>query len=135
MRGDRMYQRTNNYLRRFGEQGDSVICRSRCGWLRRRYRRKNLQASCLASLLLFTFTIQPVLAQGKLPEPVKQIKIADIAISDSLPPQESSALIAPLPETPAPMAPTQTAPRQVDAAPETPAPLTLSQEPQAQVSP
>src|SRR3954468_1467546 len=111
MRGDRMYQRTNNYLRRLG-QGDSVICRSRYGWPRRCYRRKNLCASYLASLLLITFTIQPLLAQEKLPEPGKQIKIADIAISDSLPPQESSAPIAPVPELPAPIAPTQTAPRQ-----------------------
>ena len=90
-----MYQRTNNYLRRFSGQDDSVICRSRCGLPRRCHRHKNLRASCLASLLLFTFTIQPVLAQEKSSEPVKQIKIADIAISDSLPPQESSAPIAP----------------------------------------
>src|SRR4051812_12365758 len=135
MRGDRMYQRTNNYLRRFGRQDDSVICRSRCGWPHRRYRHKNLRASCLASLLLFTFTLQPVLAQGKSPEPVKQIRIADIPISESLPPQESSALIAPVPEAPAPMAPAQTAPRQVVPAPMTPAPMTPSQEPQSQVSP
>jgi outer membrane protein, heavy metal efflux system len=130
-----MYQPTNNYLRHFGGQSDSVICRSRCGLPRRCHRHKNLRASCLASLLLFTFTIQPVLAQEKSPEPVKQIKIADIAISDSLPPQESSALIAPMPEAPAPMAPTQTDPAQVVPAPMTPAPMIPSQEPQPQVSP
>jgi outer membrane protein, heavy metal efflux system len=130
-----MYQRTNNYLRRFGGQCDSVICQSRCGLPRHCHRRQNLRARCLASLLLITFMSQPMLAQEKLPESGNQIKIADIAISDSLPPQESSAPISSGPVSPSLTTPTQVAPVQVSPAPITPAPVPLAQEQQAQVSP
>jgi cobalt-zinc-cadmium efflux system outer membrane protein len=66
-----MYQRTNNYPRRFGGQCDSTIYQSRCGLPRRR--RKNRRASYLAGLLLFTFITQPAPAQEKSPKPAKQI--------------------------------------------------------------
>jgi cobalt-zinc-cadmium efflux system outer membrane protein len=145
-----MYQRTNNYLRPFGGQRDPVICQSRDGLLRRRHRYKSLRASYLASLLLFTLTIQPMLAQGKFPEPVQQIKIADIAISDVLPPSmapapaptvtESPSPASPAPEppvlaTPAPLSPASPSPVPVSPTPMSLVPVTPAQEPQAQVSP
>ena len=68
-----MYQRTNNYPRRFGGQCDSKIYQSRCGLPRRRTRRKNRRASYLAGLLLFAFIAQPAPAQEQSPEPAKQI--------------------------------------------------------------
>jgi cobalt-zinc-cadmium efflux system outer membrane protein len=67
-----MYQRTNNYPRRFGGQCDSAIYQSRCGLPRRR-QRKHRRASYLAGLLLFTFITQPAPAQEKSPKPAKQI--------------------------------------------------------------
>jgi outer membrane protein, heavy metal efflux system len=68
-----MYQRTNNYSRRFGGQCDSATCQSRCGLPRRRRRRENRRAGYLAGLLLFTFITQPAPAQEKSPKPAKQI--------------------------------------------------------------
>jgi cobalt-zinc-cadmium efflux system outer membrane protein len=68
-----MYQRTNNYPRRFGGQCDSAIYQSRCGLPHRRRRRKNRRASYLAGLLLFTFIAQPASAQEQSPKPAKQI--------------------------------------------------------------
>ena len=80
-----MYQRANNYLRnylrRFGERCDSVVCQGRCGQgrLPRCCRRqKSRRASYLASLLLLTLTTHPVLAQEKSPGPLKGINV-DIA--------------------------------------------------------
>jgi cobalt-zinc-cadmium efflux system outer membrane protein len=66
-----MYQRTNNYPRRFGGQYDSATYQSRCGLPRRR--RKNRRASYLAGLLLFTLITQPAPAQEQSPKPAKQI--------------------------------------------------------------
>jgi cobalt-zinc-cadmium efflux system outer membrane protein len=67
-----MYQRINNYPRRFGGRCDSTTCQGRCGSPRRR-RRKHGRASYLAGLLLFTFIVQPTPAQEKSPETTKQI--------------------------------------------------------------
>ena len=67
-----MYQRTNNYSRRFGGQCDSTTCRSRCGLPRRR-QRKQRRASYFAGLLLFIFITQPVPAQEQSPRPAKQV--------------------------------------------------------------
>jgi cobalt-zinc-cadmium efflux system outer membrane protein len=68
-----MCQRTNNYLRRFGERCDSGICQGRCGFPPRCRRQKKLLASYLSGLLLFIIIIQPTPAQEKSPKPVKQI--------------------------------------------------------------
>ena len=77
-----MYQRANNYLRnylrRFGERCDSVVCQGRCGLPRCGRRQKSRCASYVASLLLLTLTTHPILAQEKSPEPLKGIN-ADIA--------------------------------------------------------
>jgi len=69
-----MYQRANNYLgnylRRFGEERNSGVCQGRCG-----RRQKSHRASCLASLLLFTLTAHPLMAQSKSPGPLKGINV------------------------------------------------------------
>jgi cobalt-zinc-cadmium efflux system outer membrane protein len=74
-----MYQRTINYLRRFGGQRALVIHQSRCGWPLCGHRQKNRRASFMAGLLLLSLTTQPLLAQEKSPEPLKQINYASIA--------------------------------------------------------
>src|SRR6266404_9620765 len=79
MRGDRMYQLNNNYLRRLTEQCDSMVCPSKCGLPRCCHRQKIRHASYLASFLLFILTSHPVLAQEKSPEPLKGIN-ANIAV-------------------------------------------------------
>lgn len=80
-----MSQRTNNYLRRFGERSDSVSYPRRCNWPRCGHRLRSFRASFLASLLLFISTAQPMRAQEKSLEPVKRINSADIAeMSDAL---------------------------------------------------
>src|SRR5258707_12458483 len=79
MRGDRMYQLINNYLRRFSKRCDSVFCQGPCGLPRCCRRQKNRRASYLACVLLFILTSHPVLAQEKSPEPVKGIN-ANIAV-------------------------------------------------------
>lgn len=73
-----MYQRTNNYLRRFVERCDSVVCKGRCCSARRRHRQESRRVSYLASLLLLTLTTHPILAQEKPPAPSRGIN-ADIA--------------------------------------------------------
>jgi outer membrane protein, heavy metal efflux system len=67
-----MYQRVNNYPRRFGGRCDSAIYQSGCSSPRRR-RRKHGRASYLAGLLLFIFIVQPTPAQEKSPKAAKQI--------------------------------------------------------------
>lgn len=79
-----MSQRTYNYLRRFGGRCDALFFRGRCGLPRRRHRQKNLRASYLASLLLLTITIHPLLAQEKSPEPSKQSNANTAAMPDTL---------------------------------------------------
>jgi cobalt-zinc-cadmium efflux system outer membrane protein len=95
-----MFQCTN-HLRRFVGRCDSVIRRG----LRRLPRRSRLQkkrrASYLAGLLLFVFTTQPMPAQEKSPEPVKQILKGGLFV---LP----GALQTPTPTTPATPASLQT---------------------------
>ncbi len=80
-----MSQRANdylgNYLRRFGEYGDSVICQGRCGSSRFpccRHRQKSRRVGYLAGLLLLTLTVHPLLAQDKSSGASKSIN-ADIA--------------------------------------------------------
>ncbi len=88
-----MYQRASNYLGnylrnylcRFGEHGDSVVCQGPYGQGRlARCRRRQLsrRASYLACLLLLTLAVHPILAQekspGKSPEALKGIN-ANIA--------------------------------------------------------
>src|SRR5712692_7876310 len=75
MRGDRMYQRTNNYLRRFGERCDSMVCQGRCGLPQCCQRQKSRRVSYLGALLLITLTAHPILAQEKSPEPLKGINV------------------------------------------------------------
>ena len=72
-----MYQLTKNYLRRFNERFDSAVCHGRCG-LRQCSRLQKSLASSLASLLLLTLTVHPILAQEKSSEPLKSTN-ADIA--------------------------------------------------------
>src|SRR6266478_5223220 len=79
MRGDRMYQLNNNYLRRLTEPCDSLVCPGKCGLPRCCHRQKIRHASYLASFLLFILTSHPVLAQEKSPEPLKGIN-ANIAV-------------------------------------------------------
>jgi cobalt-zinc-cadmium efflux system outer membrane protein len=74
-----MFQRTCNYLRRVGGRCDAVTYRSRRGLPRCRRRQRDRRASCLASLLLLALTAQPIQAQVKPPELVRQIKSADLA--------------------------------------------------------
>ncbi len=85
-----MYQRANNYLRnylrRFGERCDSVVCQGQCGLPRCCSRQKNRRASYLASLLLITLTTHPILAQEKSPEALQGIK-ANIAALPKAPQQ------------------------------------------------
>src|SRR6266496_3425640 len=85
MRGEGMSQRANdylgNYLRRFGEYGDSVICQGRCGsslFPCCRHRQKSRRVGYLAGLLLLTLTVHPLLAQDKSSGASKSIN-ADIA--------------------------------------------------------
>src|SRR6266542_3290526 len=78
MRCDRMDQRANNSLSRFGERCDSWICQGRCTLPQCCQRQKSRRASYLASLLLLTLTTHPILAQQKSPEPLKRIN-ANIA--------------------------------------------------------
>src|SRR4051812_37041240 len=78
MRGGRMFQRTCNDLRRVGGRCDVVTYRSRRGLPRCR-RQRDRRASYLASLLFLALTAQPIRAQVKPPELVRQIKSADIA--------------------------------------------------------
>jgi outer membrane protein, heavy metal efflux system len=73
-----MYQRTNNFPRRFGERCDSWVSQGRCGLPRCCQRQKSRRASYLASLLLLTLTAHPILAQEKSPESLKGIN-ADFA--------------------------------------------------------
>ena len=133
-----MYQRTNNYLRRFDGQRGSVIGQRRDGSPRRRHRRQNLRARYWTTLLLLILTIQPIRAQEKASEPAQQIKIADIAISDALPPEETPpapvvpVTITPEPTTPTPDSPTQTVPAQMIPPP---AQQLATQTSQAQASP
>ncbi len=91
-----MYQLTNNYLRnylrRFGERYDSVVCQGRCGLPRCCRLQKSRRASYLASLLLLTLTTSPILAQEKSPEPLKGIN-ADIAAM--LNPQQQTPALPP----------------------------------------
>jgi cobalt-zinc-cadmium efflux system outer membrane protein len=70
-----MYQRTNNYQRRFCEQCNSVVCQGRCGLPRCVRWQKHRRASCLAALLLLTLATQPILAQEKSPEPLRGIHV------------------------------------------------------------
>ena len=60
-----------NYLHRFSESGDSPVRPGRCGWSRRFRQQKRPRAIYLASLLLVTLQIHPILAQKKSPEPLK----------------------------------------------------------------
>jgi outer membrane protein, heavy metal efflux system len=76
--GYRMYQRTNIYLRRFGERCDSMVRQGQRGGPQGCPRRNSRRVSYLASLLLFTLTTHPILAQEKSPGPLKGIN-ADIA--------------------------------------------------------
>ena len=85
-----MCQRANtylgNYLRRFSEQCDSVVCQNPCGQgrLARCYgRQKSRRASHLASLLLLTLTVHPIRAQEKSPEPLKVINVNIAAMPHS----------------------------------------------------
>jgi cobalt-zinc-cadmium efflux system outer membrane protein len=74
-----MYQRTNNYLRRFVERCDSVVCKGRYCSARRGHRQESRRVSYLASLLLLlTLTNRPILAQEGPPAPSRGIN-ADIA--------------------------------------------------------
>src|SRR5689334_12578540 len=73
MRGDRMYQRTNNYPRRFGGHCDSAMYTSRRGSPLHLRRRRCRRPSYLVGLLLFAFVIQPAMAQEMSPKPTKQI--------------------------------------------------------------
>ena len=66
-----MYQLTNNYLRRFTEQCDSVVSPGQCGLPQCRRLQKSRRASSLASLLLLTLTVHPILAQEKSPDALK----------------------------------------------------------------
>src|SRR6266480_3014534 len=99
MRGVGMYQRANNYmgvyLRRFGEQCDSLVCRGPsgqgrlsqcCRWQRGR------RASCVASLLLLTLATHPIFAQEKAPEPLRGINVNLAVMSPA--PQQAPALPA-----------------------------------------
>jgi cobalt-zinc-cadmium efflux system outer membrane protein len=83
-----MYQRANNYLgnylRRFSEHCDSVARQGPCGqggWARCRRRQRSRRGSYLASLLLLTLTVHPMLAQEKSPEPLKGINANIAAMS------------------------------------------------------
>lgn len=124
-----MSQRTKNYLRRFGGQCDSLICRRWCGLLRQYRRRKNRRARYLATVLLLILTPQPMLAQEKSPEPVEQIKITDITISDALPPQEPSAQEPPAPTTPATVAPSPVSPMLASPVQQSPAQVSPARRP------
>src|SRR6266496_1740902 len=88
MRGDRMYQLTNNYLRRFGERCDPVVCHGRCGLRCGCCGQKNRHVSCVATLLLLTLTAHPILAQEKSSEALKGI---NAGISASPPAQQQTA--------------------------------------------
>jgi outer membrane protein, heavy metal efflux system len=94
-----MYQRTNNYPRRFGGQCDSAIYQSRCGLPRRR--RKNRRANYFAGLLLFTFITPPASAQEQSPEPAKQIWKNTLFVLPDAPQTPTSPTS---PATPAPTA-------------------------------
>jgi len=59
-----MYQRINNYLHRFGEQADSLVCQGPRGLPRCCRRQKGRRASYLAGLLLLLLIVHPILAQG-----------------------------------------------------------------------
>ena len=71
MRGDRMYQLTNNYLHRFSEQCTSLVCRDLSA---RHQHRSQLPVTLLACLLLLTLTTS-ALAQEKPLESLKRIGI------------------------------------------------------------
>ncbi|MBV8858042.1 MAG: TolC family protein [Acidobacteria bacterium] len=105
-----MYQRTNNYPRRFGGRCDSAIYQGGCGSPRRR-RRKHGRASYLAGLLLFAFVIQPAPAQETSPKPAKQVFKSSLFV----PPDESQTPTAPAPPAPptTPAAQTTTARRPI----------------------
>ncbi len=71
-----MYQLINNYLGRFSERCDSVVCYGPGGQSRlpRCFRRqKNCRASYLASLFLLIITAHPILAQENSLEPLQGI--------------------------------------------------------------
>ena len=78
-----MYQRTNNYLRRFGERFDCVIRQGRCAVPRYWHRQKNRRASYPANLLLLTLIANPLLAQEKSAEPLKGINSRILAMSQA----------------------------------------------------
>ena len=73
-----MYQNTNNYLRRFRERCDSVVCQGPGGWPRSCRRQKSRRASYLAGLLVLALTAHPIRAQEKSPEPLKGLNV-DVA--------------------------------------------------------
>src|SRR5258707_10621252 len=73
MRGDRMYQSTNNYLYRFSERCNSIVCQERYALRRCCRPQESRRASCLAGVLLLILTGHPILAQEKSPEPVKGV--------------------------------------------------------------
>ncbi len=73
-----MYQRTRNYLRRFGERCDSMVCQGLRGGPRDCRRRTSRRVSYLACVLLIALTTHPILGQEKSPGPLKGIN-ADIA--------------------------------------------------------
>src|SRR6185436_1091129 len=86
MRGDRMYQRANYYLRtysrRFGDGRDCMVGQVQSG-LRRWYRRPKTRY--LACLLLVTLSTHSILAQQKSPEQLIAIKPDIVALPHALP--------------------------------------------------
>src|SRR6266545_3858120 len=80
MRGEGMYQRVNDCLRRFDARCSAVGSWSQWASIRScgRPQQKHHRASCLAGLLLVTLTVQPILAQEQSSGPSKSIN-ANIA--------------------------------------------------------
>src|SRR5262245_52445167 len=86
-----MSQHTNNYLRRFRERCDSVVCQGPGGLPQSCLRQKCRRASYLAGLLVLALTAHPIRAREMSPEPLKGFNV-DVATKLNAQ-QQSPALV------------------------------------------